>query len=239
MFGLFGCGEKKYKVDFGGQQSAYDNAKKSYRAGEQVELHFKYIATDTDYHFYLDGEELNYSYDDQHGFVIRFIMPDHDVRLSYKTVNSMVWMDPTVPDAEEITEADEPQMLVDYYTAVVATVGGDHSLERVLYAFSDEQAKLVVYTKADGEEEESESYLVPIEAVRKCYEIIRENELGQWNDRYDGPAMTGAVTVVKFREDDGSYVRVSTDAMPDDGEAIMDSIGSVMAGYAVDAYRID
>lgn len=238
MFGLSGCA-KKYQVDYCGQQGAYDNAKKSYRAGEQVELHYKYIATDTDYSFYLDGEHVDYSYDDKHGFVISFIMPEHDVKLECRTVNSMVWMDPEIPEAEEITEGDEPVMLVDYYTAVVATVGGDRSLERVLYAYSDEQVKLVVYTKEDGEDEVSESYLVPYEAVKRCYEIIRKNKLNKWNDKYDGPAPTGSVTVVKFREDDGSYIRVSTDAMPSDGESIMDSIGSAMAGYAVDAYRIE
>ena len=239
MSGLSGCGATKYKVDYCGQMEDYENAKPAYRAGERVEVYYKYIATDTDYHFYLDGEEINYSYDDKKGFVISFVMPDHDVRLECRTVNSMVWMDPEIPDVEEITEGNEPEMLVDYYTAVVATVGGDRSLERVLYAYSDEQAKLVVYTKEDGEDEVSESYLVPFEAVRRCYEIIRKNKLEEWNGRYDGPAMTGAVTVVKYEETDGSYIRVSTDAMPSDGEEVMDSIGSVMAGYAVEEYRIE
>lgn len=91
MFGLFGCGGKKYKVDYCGQMSSYENAKPAYRAGEKVELYYPFIATDTDYSFYLDGESVNYDYDDKHGFVISFIMPDHDVKLECVMKNLMIY----------------------------------------------------------------------------------------------------------------------------------------------------
>ena len=89
MVSLFGCTGKKYKVDYCGQEGCYSNAKMSYRAGEQVELYYELIATDTDYSFYLDGESINYQYDDQHGFVIKFIMPDRDVKLECVMKNTM------------------------------------------------------------------------------------------------------------------------------------------------------
>ena len=236
MFGLSGCGGKKYAVDYCGQKDFYSNAKDSYREGQKVTLYYPLIATDTDYHFYLDGETLNYLYEDNKGFAIKFVMPDHDVKLECVSTNSMtVESDPEI----ETLVTDEDVMLVDYYTAVVGTVGGDHYTERVLYDYSDTQAKLTVYTKYDGEEEQSVSYLVPYEAVEKCREIIKKNKLNVWNKKYDGPAPTGGVTAVRFRCDDGSYVRVSTDAMPDDGERIMDSIGAVMQSYVKDEYQLD
>ena len=93
---LTGCfGGRKYKVDYGGAKYLYANAKDSYRAGSTVTLYFELIATDTDYSFFLDGEPVSFTYDAQKGFVIRFTMPEHDVKLLCNTVNSM--MPPEVP----------------------------------------------------------------------------------------------------------------------------------------------
>ena len=85
--GLFA---KKYKVDYCGQKMAYPNAKDAYRAGEQVTLYFDMIATDTNYSFTLDGAELMRDYDPKKGFVLRFTMPDRDVKLRCFSQNSML-----------------------------------------------------------------------------------------------------------------------------------------------------
>ena len=62
----------------------------SYRAGEEVVLYFFMIATDTNYTFLLDGEPINPDYSHDKGYIIRFIMPDHDVRLECVQRNLMV-----------------------------------------------------------------------------------------------------------------------------------------------------
>lgn len=91
MLGFFECGKTKYKVDYCGEMSFYDNAKETYTAGETVELYYKFIATDTSYHFYLDGEDINYNYEDKKGFVISFVMPQHDVKLECVSKNTMLY----------------------------------------------------------------------------------------------------------------------------------------------------
>ena len=62
----------------------------TYKAGEEVELIFDLVASDTDYTFYLDGKSEGL---DVHGtgnsFIIRFTMPDHDIKLNYSEKNSM------------------------------------------------------------------------------------------------------------------------------------------------------
>ena len=94
---MFSCTkEEKYHIDFCGQAGMYENAKESYRAGETVKLYFPFIATDTDYSFLLDGEGINYLYEDKYGFVITFQMPDHDVTLEMQSRNSMMYN----PDAQ-------------------------------------------------------------------------------------------------------------------------------------------
>ena len=90
MLSLTGCfGGNTYQVDYGGQKDCFTHAKDSYRAGAQVTLYYGLIATDTDYSFYLDGEQISPDYDEKHGFIIRFTMPDHDVKLRVESVNSM------------------------------------------------------------------------------------------------------------------------------------------------------
>lgn len=81
---------KKYKVDYCGQKSEYKNARDEYRAGEKVELYYPLIATDTDYSFSLDGAELTRDYDTQKGFILRFTMPEHDVKLHCFSRNTML-----------------------------------------------------------------------------------------------------------------------------------------------------
>lgn len=62
-----------------------------YQAGEKVVLYFPFIATDTNYYFYLDGKEINSSdYSHERGFIFEFIMPEHDVTFSWTSRNTMV-----------------------------------------------------------------------------------------------------------------------------------------------------
>ncbi len=88
---LSSCNEKSYKVDYNGQKSTYENAKDSYKAGEKVEFYFTFVATDTDYSFYLDEKKLNPLYEEGKGYVIKFTMPDHDVSVKWESTNSMLY----------------------------------------------------------------------------------------------------------------------------------------------------
>jgi len=92
ILSLFGCGAGKYNVDYCGAKGLYKGAKDAYKAGAKVTLYFELIATDTDYSFTLDGEPLNFEYDDKKGFVISFTMPEHDVKLECHSRNSMAYV---------------------------------------------------------------------------------------------------------------------------------------------------
>lgn len=80
---------KKYKVDYNGDMQWFIGAKESYKAGEKVTLYFDMIATDTNYYFYIDDEEIYPSYESGKGYKISFAMPEHDVSVRVKAVNSM------------------------------------------------------------------------------------------------------------------------------------------------------
>ena len=78
-----------YEVDYLGCKDDFKKAKDSYKEGKKVTLYYDVIATDTDYTFYLDDEVLDVDYSDSKGYIITFIMPDHDVTLRVESRNTM------------------------------------------------------------------------------------------------------------------------------------------------------
>lgn len=87
MFSLFGCGKQQYRLLFDGGEFTAERT--SYAAGESVTVYYDMIATDTDYTFSSDDVELSQRYDEQHGYVFTFVMPEHDVTLHVSWRNSM------------------------------------------------------------------------------------------------------------------------------------------------------
>ena len=241
MFGLFGCKNKskdpsaasatgvKYKVIYDGDsKSWYQNAKDTYAPGEQVELYYNLIATDTDYSFTLDDAPVNYQYDEDKGFVIRFTMPEYDVTLKCISKNSMVYVPPT----------EEPDtMLVDSYRAITGTDGGDGYDEYTLYSYDSDSAKLYVYHQQGDASETETVYLVPGEVIGECYAAIERHMLRSWKTVTDPVAYDGATLVCKYKDGD-QYVRVTSDKMPEDGEEAFSEIEAVLKSYIKPEYLI-
>lgn len=231
MFSFFGCGKAAHTVDYRGQKDDYRGARDTYKTGEKVKLTYYLIATDTDYSFYLDGKQINPDYKEGKGFILQFTMPDHDVQLECRAVNSMV---KTIDD-ESLTG----DLLVDLYTASVATDGGDGYDEMVLYAYTSDQLKLIVYRQdADMDTQQSTTYIVPRAALGRCLAVISDADMRTWNDSaepLDGEE--GAVTVCKFRDTDGTYVRVTSENMPENGAQAFAQIREILQSYVSDAYR--
>lgn len=92
MLGFTGCTGTKYSVDYGSNKNCFKNAKDEYREGAKVKLIYneKLIGTDTDYSFYIDGEKQNALYERGKGYVLRFTMPSHDIKVTVSAKNSMM-----------------------------------------------------------------------------------------------------------------------------------------------------
>ena len=87
---------QQYIVDFDGCNWAFKDLKTGkepiglYAAGDTVLLNFEMQATDVRITFYKDGEEWNASYfDEQYGYCYHFVMPAHDVKITWKSQNLM------------------------------------------------------------------------------------------------------------------------------------------------------
>ena len=224
---------KKYKVDYNGQKESFSNARDYYRAGENVKIYYSFIATDTDYTFYVDDEKISPLYEEDKGYVIEFKMPEHDVSVKVASKNSMIEDPNADPDGPY-----KATMLVDYYTAVTGTVGGDNSHEMVLYYHSDDDVMLSVFDKDEDSGETRTDYIVPIKALDECKEVIKRNKFDTWNKKYGDTALDGGATVVKYLNDKNETVRVSTDRMPDDGLKKLGEIAAVLHKYTQEKYKV-
>ncbi len=81
----------------------FESENTSFAEGDKVKVYYNIIATDTDYSFYTDSEdvELKQNYDEKKGYVITFIMPAHDVALHVDSVNSMEYHPQTFNDVPD------------------------------------------------------------------------------------------------------------------------------------------
>lgn len=224
---MFGFG-KRYKVEYIGGKSCFVNAQDSYKAGQRVEIYYPYVATDTNYDFFVDGLEVNPSYEDGKGYVISFTMPEHDIKVECSSKNTMLIETP--PKIEDI-------MLIDYYRATVATVGGDDYREIAVFEYGNGKVKLKVFQKVHGSDETCTTYIVPDSVVKECRKVIKKHNFSNWKNLKDGIGLCGAVTVVKYREKNGDYIRVSTENMPPDGDTQLSEVGTVLRRYVKEEYK--
>ena len=235
VMGILGCGEIRYKLILG--NSGLESKKSGYAAGEEVTVYYKYVATDTDYRFYADTDDvsLSTSYDGEHGYVMTFNMPEHDVKIDVDSRNTMEYDPgahlPDIPDniREEIKDES---MLFDYIEKTMATVGGDGYTEYVLYERDNGYGTILVkYTKEDGDEEHAQACLVPDETWDQCMNIVRSCKMEEWDK---GHGLKGKYYAVRFAKD-GKTVRVSSDEMPEDGmdafSLIEDILGEAFGTY--------
>lgn len=222
-----GCGKPKYNVDYNGKKALYLNAEDSYEEGEQVNIVYKFIATDTDYTFTLDGEKLNVLYDDNGGFVISFVMPGHDVKLDCTQKNSML--------ADDVPEIEPDVMLVDYYSETSAGEGAGGYYEIVFSTYTTEESKITVYTKENADSQEYNSvYIVPAEAKDEIFAAIEENGLENWGDRDEYEILEGARITVQFRNESDEIISVSSDKMPSYGEESFAEIRAALEAAIAD-----
>ena len=83
---------------------SYQGAKSSYKTGVEVKLYYKNFMPDRECSFYLDDEYIPLEFDTR-GAVIRFVMPEHDVKLECRTRDSM---SPRVPAYHDGAATSEP-----------------------------------------------------------------------------------------------------------------------------------
>lgn len=102
VISMTGCMEKKYKVDY--DDTFFSGKKQTYRPGEEAEFVLEIIGSDMNNVIYLDGERLPMQYDEERGYVVRFTMPEHDVKLTVEYIPDFEPQAPLSEETENIAE---------------------------------------------------------------------------------------------------------------------------------------
>lgn len=207
MFSLFGCG-KKYNVEYVGGKDRFIGAKSSYRAGSTVSFKIVY-ATDTDYSLYVDDQYVSIDRVDNRGYMyFKFKMPDHDVKVSLSSRNSMVYED---------EEFAEKKVLAEYTHKVVGTAIERGSYVITLSTYSRLYNQIVISDSDNAElKEEKKTYLVPSDTQDRVYDLIKKLGFSKWNSLKNYECIDGASYTLLYLED-GEYVTVGSGRMPSDG----------------------
>ena len=135
----------------------FESKKTSYAEGDKVKVYYDLIATDTDYSFYTDSDdvELKRDYDDKKGFVITFIMPAHDVSLHVDSVNSMEYIPETEFNYDEVDTKGLSEETLDLFATCAIyletgsnTDNGDMLSSKELYEIEE---FLICFINSDNE----------------------------------------------------------------------------------------
>ncbi len=212
MFHLTGCFGDKYDLIL---DNGLEAPKKRYTAGASVEITYEFIATDTDYRFYSNDVDMKQSYEEGKGYVLRFKMPAHDVKVEVYHKNSMMYdPDAAVPKTEEqlLEIAAGSRLVFEYYDGVVGTDGYDGHDDYCLYRQSDGGMIMTKTSVWQGKTEEHACTVID----DILFEALAEA------DRYDmrhwtkGDPIDGHAYMVKFAEAD-RMITVNSNLIPEGG----------------------
>ena len=221
---LTSCTAEKYKVVC--PDGLFTNVKSSYKAGEKVKIYFPYIATDTDYSFFLDGRRMNdYEYSDSKGFIFTFTMPEKDVTLTFESKNSM----------ENPFQTFDTITTLVTYTERISTAIGESVYEVTVNSTEEEHEHLMTVYHEDGSKN---VYVIPVFPYESLRNYTQSIDLASWNDLEDYECLDGMVKTFSILVD-GEYVTISSNHMPKDSETTFNYLHSHLAEYMTPDYIVE
>jgi len=124
----------------------------------------------------------------------------------------------------------EEMLLFDYYSSAAADDGGHYEIT-LTSGNKDGYLYLDEYIKASAEDDETSTrYTVSYDAYKECMLIAEKYSMQEWNDDPEMISTDGSKLVCKFY-DGSEYIRVSNEAMPENGEAIFEEIKNTLIAY--------
>lgn len=121
-------------------------------------------------------------------------------------------------------------MLADYYERMAGTSDEQPYYELVLYTQDADYLLLEQYENGGTDQESVTSYTVAKDIYTKVMDLVKTYDLAKWNETGSESA-DGVYRVIKYY-DNGTYIRVSTDRMPEDGLSAFDAVKQVLADAA-------
>ena len=128
-------------------------------------------------------------------------------------------------------------MLADYYERMAGTADEQPYYELVLYTQDADHLLLEQYENGGTNRESVKSYTVLRDVYSQVMDLVKTYDLAKWNETGSESA-EGVYRVVKYY-DSGTYIRVSTDQMSENGLSAFDAVKQVLADAAGAAERAE
>ena len=120
------------------------------------------------------------------------------------------------PNIESDPEPDGAVLLIDCYTATVATIGGDRYSEIVLNRLPDGREQLDTY-ESDFRNTVHRAFPLDAPISGEAFAILREEGIDKWHLNEPEPAMCGGVRVIRYRDGE-NLRRIANEQFPGYGE---------------------
>jgi hypothetical protein len=121
---------------------------------------------------------------------------------------------------------EKKAMLADYYERMAGTADEQPYFELVLYTQDADHLLLEQYENGRTDRETVKQYTVSKDIYAKVMNLVKTYDLAKWNETGSESA-EGVYRVVKYY-DSGTYIRVSTDRMPEDGQSAFDAVKQLL-----------
>ena len=133
---------------------------------------------------------------------------------------------------------EEPVMLMDYFEKVVGTPMDMGHYELVIRSFDEKYLLLEELVKAEGSDNETKkTYKVPYNLKNEIMKIVEDEKMDKWNERNDMHGIVGKLYVFKYLQKD-TYIRDSSEHMPENGVKVFNCIKSIISKYLSDEYEL-
>ncbi len=121
---------------------------------------------------------------------------------------------------------EKKTMLADYYERAAGTADEQPYYELVLYTQDADHLLLEQYENGGTDRETVTQYTVAKDVFAQVMDAVKTYDLAKWNETGSESA-DGVYRVIKYY-DNGTYIRVSTDRMPEDGLSAFDAVKQVL-----------
>ena len=124
--------------------------------------------------------------------------------------------------------ANEGRLLFDFYSAPVATADSDAGATEYTERTIIESEGELYLNSYSGDDRKL--YVATPELLADLLKVVHDKWIRKWNERADS-SETGALRVIKFADDEGKMIRVSSDNMPSDGDEVFNRVNRIFHEY--------
>ena len=135
---------------------------------------------------------------------------------------------PTPPGSDP--EPVGAELLIDCYSATVATIGGDRYSEIVLNRLPDGSEQLDTY-ESDFRNTVHKAFPLDAPISEEAFAVLREEGIDKWLEGEGFPAMCGGVQVIRYRDGENFY-RIPNEKFPEGGGRSFNRLSAFLSSHA-------